>query len=66
MTANIGIAFLVAFAHTAAMSFAGGVLAAGMYFWLGLKFLSKSWFNLDVVWALSLILVGVIAIWHAV
>jgi len=66
MTANIGIAFLVAFAHTAAMTFAGGVLAAGMYFWLGLKFLSKSWFNLDVVWALSLILVGVIAIWHAV
>ncbi len=65
MSANIGIAFTVAFAHTLAMTLAGGALAAGMYFWLGLKFLSKTWFNLDVVWALSLILVGVLGIWHA-
>jgi len=65
MSSNIGIAFVVALAHTAAMMFAGGVLAAGMYFWLGLKFLSKTWFNLDVVWALSLIGVGCFAIWHA-
>ena len=65
MTSNISIAFIVAFAHTGAMTLAGGLLAAGMYFWLGLKFLSKTWFNLDVVWALSLILVGVIAILHA-
>ncbi len=65
MAANIGTAFLVATAHTAAMTVAGGVLAAGMYFWLGLKFLSRSWFNLDVVWALSLILVGAIAVVHA-
>ena len=65
MTSNISIAFIVAFAYTGAMTLAGGLLAAGMYFWLGLKFLSKTWFNLDVVWALSLILVGVIAILHA-
>lgn len=66
MSSNIGVAFLVASAHTASMVLAGGILAAAMYFWLGLKFLSKSWFNLDVVWALSLIVVGVIAIWSAV
>jgi len=60
----IGIAFTVATAHTAAMMLAGGILAAIMYYWLGLKFLSRSWFNLDVVWALSLVVVGVIAIWH--
>lgn len=66
MASNFGIAFAVAIAHTAAMTLAGGALAAGMYFWLGLKFLTRSWFNLDLVWALSLILVGVIAVWHAV
>lgn len=65
MASNIGTAFLVALAHTAAMTLAGGVLAAGMYFWLGLKFLSRSWFNLDVVWALSLILVGGLGVAHA-
>ena len=66
MRSNVGVAFAVATAHTAAMMLAGGVLAAGMYFWLGLKFLSRTWFNLDVVWALSLITVGVIAIWHTI
>lgn len=66
MSSNVGVAFAVATAHTAAMMLAGGVLAAGMYFWLGLKFLSRTWFNLDVVWALSLIIVGVIAIWHTI
>lgn len=64
MSSNVWIAFAVASAHTAAMMLAGGVLAVCMYFWLGLKFLSKTWLNLDVVWALSLITVGAIAIWH--
>lgn len=62
MASNLGLAFVVALAHTAAMTLAGGILAAGMYFWLGLKFLSRTWFNLDVVWALSLILVGGVGI----
>lgn len=58
MAGNIGTAFLVGVTHTAAMTLAGGALAAGTYFWLGLKFLSKTWFNLDTVWAVSLIVVG--------
>ncbi|SLN68711.1 hypothetical protein PEL8287_03828 [Roseovarius litorisediminis] len=62
MAGNVGTAFFVAFVHTLAMSLAGGILAAIMYFWLGLKFLSKTWFNLDVVWALSLIVVGGIGV----
>lgn len=66
MASNFSVAFIVAAAHTAAMTFAGGALAVGMYFWLGLKFLSKTWFNLDVVWALSLILVGAIATFEAI
>ena len=66
MANNIGAAFVVALAHTAAMTLAGGLFATIIYFWLGLKFLSKTWFNLDIVWALSLILVGGIGIWSAV
>ena len=63
MAGNLKTALLVATAHTAAMTLAGGILATGIYFWLGLKFLSKTWFNLDVVWAVSLIVVGVLGIW---
>ena len=65
MSSNVSVALIVAAVHTAAMILAGGMLAWTMYAWLGLRFLSKTWFNLDVVWALSLILVGAIAIWHA-
>jgi hypothetical protein len=62
MQGNLAIAATVALAHTLAMTLAGGALALGVYHWLGLKFLSKGWFNLDVVWALSLILVGVLSL----
>ena len=66
MAGKIGSAFLVAFIHTAAMTLAGGLLAFAMYAWLGLKFLSKTFFNLDLVWALSLIMVGAIGIYTAI
>ncbi|WP_438955277.1 hypothetical protein [Cognatiyoonia sp.] len=62
ISGNLGIALLVAIVHTASMMLSGGVLAIGVYHWLGLKFLSRTWFNLDVVWALSLIVVGILAI----
>ena len=65
MTSNISLAFVVAAAHTVAMTVAGGVIAVIIYLWLGLRFLSKTWFNLDVVWALSLIAVGVFGILSA-
>ena len=65
MSSNISVAFLVAMAHTAAMTVAGGVIATIIYFWLGLKFLSKTWFNLDILWALSLVLVGAFGIYAA-
>lgn len=58
MRGNVGTALIVATVHTLAMTVSGGVMALGVYHWLGLKFLSRSWFNLDVVWALSLVLVG--------
>ncbi len=62
MAGTLGIALVVAVVHTAAMTGSGGALAFGVYRWLGLKFLSRSWFNLDVIWALSLILVGIMAL----
>lgn len=65
MSSNILSALYVSAAHTAAMMVAGGVIAAIIYFWLGLKFLSSAWFNLDRVWAISLIIVGVISAYSA-
>jgi hypothetical protein len=65
MGRNIGSAVVVAGAHTLAMTLAGSMIAAVIYFWLGLKFLSRTWFNLDLVWALSLILVGLFGLYLA-
>lgn len=62
---NIVTAFTVAAVHTLSMTFAGGLIAVVIYVWLGLKFLSRTWFNLDVVWALSLVLVGAFGIYSA-
>src|SRR5437016_3115316 len=58
INANLGIAVLVSVVHSVAMIAAGGFLAWLVYRYLGLKFVSRSWFNLDATWAVSLILVG--------
>jgi hypothetical protein len=65
MTSTAAIAVGVALVHTLAMTLSGGLMAFGVYRWFGLKFLSRSWFNLDLVWALSLILVGAISLFMA-
>jgi hypothetical protein len=62
INANLGTAVLVAIVHATAMIAAGGCLAWLVYRYLGLKFVSRSWFNLDTIWAVSLILVGAIAL----
>jgi len=62
INANLGMAVLVSAVHAAAMIAVGGGLAWLVYRYLGLKFVSRSWFNLDALWALSLILVGAIAL----
>ena len=41
---------------------AGGLLAFLVYRYLGLKFVSRSWFNLDASWAFSLVLVGALSL----
>jgi hypothetical protein len=62
MNANLGMALLVAAIHSCAMIAAGGLLAWLVYRYLGLKFVSRSWFNLDRIWAVSLILVGALSL----
>lgn len=62
MKASVGMAVLVSLVHVAAMVGASGCLAWLVYRYLGLKFVSRSWFNLDAVWATSLVLVGAVAL----
>ena len=62
INANLSMAVLVAIVHATAMIAAGGCLAWLVYRYLGLKFVARSWFNLDTSWAVSLILVGAIAL----
>ncbi len=65
MTGNLVNAIGVSVVHSVAMITAGGLMAFFVHRWLGLKFLSKSWFNLDIVWAVSLVLVGALGLYSA-
>lgn len=62
MAGNTLSAVLVAATHTGAMVVAGGVVAFAVYRFIGLKFLSRGWFNVDALWAASLVLVGALGI----
>ena len=61
-SANLGMALVVSVIHTMAMFVVGGGMAWLVYRYLGLQFVSRSWFNLEAVWAASLILVGMLAL----
>jgi hypothetical protein len=62
---NVEVALMVAVFHTLAMLASGGALAFGVYRVFGLKFITQSWFNLELFWALSLIGVGMLGLWAA-
>jgi hypothetical protein len=62
INASLGMAVLVSVVHSVAMIVVGGFLAWLVYRYLGLKFVSLSWFNLDATWACSLILVGTLSL----
>jgi hypothetical protein len=62
INANLGMAVLVSIVHSVAMIAAGGFLAWLVYRYLGLKFVSRSWFNLDATWAFSLVFVGALSL----
>ncbi|MEP0961785.1 MAG: hypothetical protein ABJQ70_06845 [Roseobacter sp.] len=65
MSTNVGIALAVATIHTLAMTAAGATIATGIYLWFGIRFISRTWFNLDVLWAVSLVLVGAFGLYSA-
>ena len=58
-------AVAVAAVHTLAMMAAGLAIAWAVYRYLGLKFLRRSWFNLELAWAASLVLAGAAGVWMA-
>jgi hypothetical protein len=60
--ADLAMAILVSIVHAITMVAAGGILAWLVYRYLGLKFVSRSWFNLDATWAFSLVLVGALSL----
>ena len=60
--ANLGMAVLVSVVHAVAMITAGGCVAWLVYRYLGLTFVSRSWFNLEATWACSLVLVGALSL----
>jgi hypothetical protein len=62
ISANLGMAVLVSVVHSGAMIAAGGLSAWLVYRYLGLKFVSRSWFNLDATWAVTLVLVGALSL----
>ena len=62
INANLGMAVLVSLVHSVTMIAAGGCVAWLVYRYLGLKFVSRSWFNLDATWAFSFILVGALSL----
>src|SRR4030088_2801438 len=62
INSNLGMAILTSVVPPASMIAAGGLSAWLVYRYLGLKFMQRSWFNLDTAWAVSLILVGAIAL----
>lgn len=65
LMATSALALAVAVLHTAAMMGSGGAVAYAVHRWLGLNFLKRGWFDLELVWALSLIVVGAIGLWTA-
>lgn len=60
--ANLGMALTVSAAHSFAMLLAGGLLAWLTFRYLGLRFVARTWFNLDAIWASSLVLIGALSL----
>jgi hypothetical protein len=59
---DLALTVVAATAHTASLVLTGGVLAFVVYRYVGLGLLRRSWINLDLVWAVLLIVVGAIGL----
>ena len=60
LSGSTAIAFAAVGIHTLAMLVVATVIAIAVYEWVGLSFLRRGWFNLDLLWAFALIGVGAI------
>lgn len=54
---------LAVLVHSGAMLASTGVVAVAIYRWIGLAILKSSWINFDVIWAVLLLLAGVLLVW---
>lgn len=59
---SVGLPLVAVTVHTLAMVLTGGAIAWVVYRYLGLGLLRRSWLNLDLLWAVLLIVVGGIAL----
>jgi hypothetical protein len=59
---SLALTLIATTLHTAAMVFTGGMIAWVVYRYVGLGLLRRSWFNLDLLWSILLIVVGTIAL----
>ncbi len=66
LVSSLGMTLLVSSVHTIAMISSGGIAAWLIYRIVGLKYITRSWFNMDAIWAISLILVGAIGLYSAI
>jgi hypothetical protein len=55
---SVEVSLTAAVAHTVAMLLTGGAIAWGVYRYVGVAFLRRSWVNFDLLWALLLVVVG--------
>jgi hypothetical protein len=58
---GIARSIAVSAVHTVAMAVAGGAMAWIVYRWAGLTLLRRAWLNLESVWAVGLIVTGVVS-----
>lgn len=55
---DLGTALLAVGIHTASMLAVAGIVSFAVYRWIGVAFLRRGWINLDLIWAVALILAG--------
>ena len=59
VTAGAAAGLMATFVHTAGYLLVTGVVAVIVYEYIGVLFLRRAWINLDLIWAVALVLTGV-------
>lgn len=59
---DVAVAVAVTVVHTVAMLISGIAIAWLVYRYLGVQFVRRAWFNLDVVWGVSLVVAGGVSV----